>query len=155
MDYKKILVAVDSYEHSLKVYEDAVEIAKKEKAQLFLLHVLKQKTPDELMDRIGAFSEMEQSESIQVLREFNEHEASFARAWLEELRNKATDSGVDALCAVEIGDPAELICDVAKRWEADLLVIGRTRRSELMDRFIGSVTNYVVHHTPCSILLVY
>ena len=155
MDYKRILVAVDQYKHSLTVFTEALDIAVKEKAQLFLLHVIKQRTPDELMDRIGALGEVEQAESIRMLRQHNELESSRARTWLEELRKKAVDRGVDTLETVEIGDPAELICDIARRWDADLIVLGRTRRSSLLDRFIGSVTHYVIHHTPCSVLLVY
>ncbi len=155
MDYRKILVAVDQYKHSMKVFEEAVELAKKENAQLFLLHVVEQKTPDELMDRIGTYTDIEQTDSIRLLRQYNDQEVSQARAWLGELSEMARDRSVDVMETVEIGDPAELICDIAKRWKADLIVLGRTRRGELLDRFIGSVTNYVVHHTPCSVLLVY
>ncbi len=155
MDYRKILVAVGRYEHSLKVFRDAVDLAKKENARLFLLHVVEQKTPDELLDRIGTITDVEQTESIRLLKQYDEQEISRARAWLEELCKEAEEQGVDATEVVEIGNPEELICDVARRLEADLLVLGRTRRGGLIDRFIGSVTSYVLHHTTCNVLVVY
>ncbi len=155
MDYRKILVAVGRYEHSLKVFRDAVDLAKKENARLFLLHVVEQKTPDELLDRIGTITDVEQTESIRLLKQYDEQEISRARTWLEELCKEAEEQGVDATEVVEIGNPEELICDVARRLEADLLVLGRTRRGGLIDRFIGSVTSYVLHHTTCNVLVVY
>ena len=155
MDYRKILVAVGRYEHSLKVFRDAVDLAKKENARLFLLHVVEQKTPDELLDRIGTITDVEQTESIRLLKQYDEQEISRARAWLEELCKEAEEQGVDATEVVEIGNPEELICDVARRLKADLLVLGRTRRGGLIDRFIGSVTSYVLHHTTCNVLVVY
>ena len=51
------------------------------------------------------------------------------------------------------GDPADGIVEVAKREEADLIVLGsmgmRGKR-----RLLGSVPNKVSHHAPCDVLIV-
>lgn len=47
-----------------------------------------------------------------------------------------------------------MICDVARSWKADLIVLGRRGYSGVKELFLGSVSNYVLHHTPCSILTV-
>ncbi|MEY3330640.1 MAG: hypothetical protein RLZZ115_3525 [Cyanobacteriota bacterium] len=43
---------------------------------------------------------------------------------------------------------------MTKKWGADLVIVGRRNRSELAELFLGSVSNYVVHHVKCSVLVV-
>ncbi|MGL4622525.1 MAG: universal stress protein, partial [Chroococcidiopsis sp.] len=47
-----------------------------------------------------------------------------------------------------------LICDFALAWKADLIVTGRRGRRGLSEFFMGSVSNYVLHHASCSVLTV-
>ena len=42
----------------------------------------------------------------------------------------------------------------SQNWEADLIVIGRRGHQGLSEILLGSVSNYVVHHAPCSVLVV-
>lgn len=154
MEYKKILVAVDQFEHSLAVYEEALDLARKEDAKLMVFHCIKQDTPAELMGRIGTFAEMDQSESLRIRRQRADEEIVHARAWVEELCKQAIDKGISVESDVEEGNSGPLICDLAAKWGADLIILGRTRRGRLSERFLGSVSNYVIHHTPCSLLLV-
>ncbi|MCZ8054719.1 MAG: universal stress protein, partial [Microcystis sp. LE19-12.2C] len=49
---------------------------------------------------------------------------------------------------------AKTICKVAREENIDLIVIGRRGRSGLGELFLGSVSNYVLHHAPCSVLIV-
>ena len=67
----------------------------------------------------------------------------------------AGDKPISVETVVEEGIAGPKICELAKSWRADLVVIGRTRRSKLSECVLGSVSNHVIHHTPCSILLVY
>jgi nucleotide-binding universal stress UspA family protein len=52
------------------------------------------------------------------------------------------------------GHAAKTICKVAREENIDLIVIGRRGRSGLGELFLGSVSNYVLHHAPCSVLIV-
>ena len=47
------------------------------------------------------------------------------------------------------------ITDLAKSWDADLIVIGSHGRKGIGELILGSVSNYVSHHVPCSVLLVH
>ncbi|MEO0350033.1 MAG: universal stress protein, partial [Cyanobacteria bacterium P01_A01_bin.15] len=40
------------------------------------------------------------------------------------------------------------------QWNADLIMMGRRGRSGFSELLLGSVSNYVMHHAPCSVLTV-
>lgn len=46
------------------------------------------------------------------------------------------------------------ICKLAKSWEADLIVVGHQGMSPLQELARGSVSNYVMHYAPCSVLTI-
>ncbi|MGF1673753.1 MAG: universal stress protein, partial [Rivularia sp. (in: cyanobacteria)] len=50
--------------------------------------------------------------------------------------------------------PGYMICNVARSREVDLIVVGRHGRTGLSEFFLGSVSNYVLHHAPCSVLTI-
>jgi nucleotide-binding universal stress UspA family protein len=53
-----------------------------------------------------------------------------------------------------MGDAGRTICETAKNYSADLIVIGRNQRSVLSEIFLGSTSNYVLHHAPCSVMVI-
>jgi nucleotide-binding universal stress UspA family protein len=55
--------------------------------------------------------------------------------------------------AVIEGRPAEVLVEEAERLDADLIVVGNVRMQG-PGRILGSVGNHVVHHAPCSVLVV-
>ena len=52
------------------------------------------------------------------------------------------------------GNPGRSICELASTWEADLILVGSRGLKGLKEMFLGSVSNYVTHHAPCSVLIV-
>jgi nucleotide-binding universal stress UspA family protein len=55
---------------------------------------------------------------------------------------------------VSIGSPKEMIIEEAKDWGADLIVVGSHGYGFWGRMLIGSVSDAVVHHAPCSVLVV-
>jgi nucleotide-binding universal stress UspA family protein len=51
------------------------------------------------------------------------------------------------------GDPADALLGVARDIDADLIVVGN-KGMHGASRILGSVTNTVSHHAPCSVLIV-
>ena len=155
MSYQKIIVAVDQFQHSLVVFNHALDMAKKETAKLMVFSCLKQYTMADLENRIGAQNELDQSEAIKIHKKLEDNEIAHVKAWVAELAKQAEAKQIKVETIVEEGLPGPKICELAKSWGADLLVIGRSRRSKLSECVLGSVSNHVIHHTPCSVLLVY
>lgn len=54
---------------------------------------------------------------------------------------------------VEVGDAGPTICDVAGEIGADLVVIGSHGHGWVKRVLIGSVSDHVLHHAPCPVLI--
>lgn len=76
---------------------------------------------------------------------------------LKESLQRAADVVSDVAPSIEtyarLGNPAEVLCELADQVRADLLVVGN-RGMQGGRRFLGSVPNSVSHHSPCSVLIV-
>jgi nucleotide-binding universal stress UspA family protein len=62
------------------------------------------------------------------------------------------DAGADVL--IEHGSVGQTICEVAKEHGVDLVVVGTRDRSAWSKLWQPSVSDYVVHHAPCPVLVV-
>jgi nucleotide-binding universal stress UspA family protein len=77
----------------------------------------------------------------------------------ESIAEKATDSAVATLGSVDkvlndIGDPGRVICEEAKELAVDVIVVGRADKKWLDRLFEPSVSDYVMKHAPCPVLVV-
>jgi nucleotide-binding universal stress UspA family protein len=63
-----------------------------------------------------------------------------------------TNAHVEQL--VEVGDAADVICRVADRLRVDVVIVGSHGRSGLGRLLLGSVSEHVVRHAPCPVLVV-
>lgn len=55
---------------------------------------------------------------------------------------------------IEVGEAGSVICDVAAQIGADVVVVGSHGRGFLSRVLLGSVSEYVVRHAPCPVLVV-
>jgi nucleotide-binding universal stress UspA family protein len=102
--------------------------------------------------------------SLLLGREMTGYDPEFEAVWkalreqAKAVVTKATDvlrkAGLSVTSAMEEGDPKSKIIDLAKEWNADLIVLGSHGRKGL-DRFLmGSVSEAVVRHAHCSVEIV-
>ena len=83
-----------------------------------------------------------------------QHPTEEALQQLEEARKLLEDDGVQAETVHAFGNPAAEIIHAAERSGADLIVVGQRGRSAI-SRFIeGSVSDRVVRHATCDVLVV-
>ena len=73
----------------------------------------------------------------------------------EELVERTADEfGAKTDVVVEHGSPGERICATAAQHGIELIILGSHERGAF-GRFVhGSVSDYVVHHAPCPVLVV-
>jgi nucleotide-binding universal stress UspA family protein len=153
---RKILAAMDSSEMSPQVFDHALVLAQATGACLRLLHVANpgseniQDLPLHLVE-LTPYPWNGQQDLSYFTGSFESLEASF----LEACITKAQTNGVPAEYFQCLGDPGSTICNFALAWGADLIVIGRRGRVGMVELLLGSVSNYVVHHAPCSVQVVH
>ena len=154
----KILLAMDRTDLSKTAFVKAVSLAKGLDAKLILLHVLshaEEGSPQMTsVHTTGYCTEVNTILWETYEKEWNE----FVQDYQELLKwrtNEAKMAGVNAEFTQTAGSPGRTICDIARVGNVDLIVIGSHGRSGLREFFLGSVSNYVVHHAPCSVLVVH
>lgn len=156
--FKKILVALDSSSISKLVFAKALSLAKQNQANLMLLHVLsgeEEDSPMPLPPEVGAPYWTTVSEL--TLESWLKQWETYKNECLEQLQ-KFTVEAHQADITTEFrqlpGSAGRTICHLAWSWQADLIVIGNRGHSGLGELLLGSVSNYVLHHAPCSVLTV-
>lgn len=79
----------------------------------------------------------------------------FHEELLTRAKKKAEDSGVrDVVTVLLEGHVSDTLVTYFKHHPTDLLVMGSRGLSASTRLFLGSVSDFVVHHTPCPILIV-
>jgi nucleotide-binding universal stress UspA family protein len=99
----------------------------------------------------------ERDRLVGLVEEIDREGSDFKQQGIRLLRsysNKAIAAGVGTEFTQITGRPSSTICEFAQSCHADVIVIGRRGHSGLQEMLLGSVSNYVVHHALCSILLV-
>ena len=161
--FNKILVAIDRSAASKEVFNKALSLAKADTGCLILLHVLSVEESDSpfmssyLMQHKNRCIHVDPQIMRQANEEFDREWADFKQKGMELLRSfskKAIAAKVSTEFTQITGQPSSTICEFARSCQADAIVIGRRGRSGLQEMLLGSVSNYVVHHAPCSIMLV-
>jgi len=155
--FRKILVAVNDTEIGQHVFEQAVSLARLTNAELMLLQVISPFNDEYLnASEMETHSRYASSQIHNVEYYLRQWEALKQKGvqFLTLLTNQAIAKGIAAEFKQELGDPGRMICEVARNWNADVIVIGRRGLSGISELFLGSVSNYVLHHAPCSVLTV-
>ena len=145
MAYKRILVPVDGSPTSAKGLQEAIKLAKGTRARLRLLHVV---------EEYAAFAAPEVGVNIGPLLDAMK---SAGRKTLARIGLRARRAGVRAETALVEnfgGRVADTIVQQAKRWRADLIVIGTHGRRGLQRALVGSDAELVVRYSPVPVLLV-
>ncbi|MEA5594052.1 universal stress protein [Rivularia sp. UHCC 0363] len=156
--FKKILVAIDDGDTNKNILHEAISLALATDAQLTLTHVVPPFT--EIYPEPGFIAAHGYHPTIHgetTMKYYMERLDALEQKGIELLQsfaNKAQARGVKAEIVQATGSPGFMICKVASGREVDLILIGRHGRTGLSELFLGSVSNYVLHHAPCSVLTV-
>ncbi|MBE9098550.1 universal stress protein [Vacuolonema iberomarrocanum] len=153
---KKILVAIDDLERDREVFDEALAIAQTQEASLLLLHILPGEDQTNLFPPtlMGYGTPLLVETTIERFRQDWKALENHGLSMLQDIAAKAKANGAPCEFIQLAGSPAPIICEIARDWDVDLVVMGRRGFSGLAEVFIGSVSNYALHHAPCSVLVV-
>jgi len=137
---KKILVPVDGSDSSKKALEFAVAMAKSAKAHITVLEVIEEFGP------LPGYYEAAPPGKDRL-------------KWISEQRFEKVHTILDTTDVkwdrkIEEGYAADTICDIAAKGHYDMIVIGNRGLSAIGRFLVGSVSDRVVHHSPCTVTVV-
>lgn len=139
--FKTILVAVDGSEEAELAFKKAVNVAKRNQAKLIIAHIIDTRA----FQSITSFDDALADEATHI-----------AQQTLAQLVTYAQEHGVVKTEAiVEYGKPKTLIAKkIPDTYHIDLIVLGATGLNTVERLVIGSVSEYVIRHANCDVLVV-
>ena len=152
--FKKILLALGDSAESQEILSAGLTLAEKFGAEVLLLHVIQPMSLTGYSPLVGGMFPMVNEIALdQYAKEWHEYEQSGIEQ-LQTYAAQAKERGVQVEVSQNFGNSGAMICEVAKNWSADAIVMGRNQKSVMSEIFLGSTSNYVLHHAPCSVMVI-
>ncbi len=145
MAYKRILVPVDGGATSMRGLGEALKLATENKAKLCLLHVV---------EEYALIAAPEMGASIAPLLDSMR---AGGRKTLAAVARRAHAAGTRPECVLVEdfgGRVADAVVKQAKKWRADLIVMGTHGRRGVQRALLGSDAELVLRYSPVPVLLV-
>lgn len=137
--FNKILVAIDGSQASEKALTAAVDLAAQYKADLTALSVA------ELPEVVAMIDEVDE-----IRQSTEAHFRKIGEAAVEYARSR----GVALRSVVVRGHAADAIVRYAENEGINLVVIGQHGHSRITRFFLGSTSDRVSEHVPCTVMIV-
>lgn len=136
---KKIIVGDDGSEFALKALDKAIELAKKDDMEVVVVYAIDDFCP------IGV-TEID----CDVVREIQMKEAkNIVGLALKRIK----DAGVSGRDVTNVGRPADVIIESAKKENAEMIVVASHGKHGIKKVTLGSVTARVVEYSPIPVLV--
>ncbi len=136
--YDNILVAFDGSEFSKAALMTASSWVRRHGGRLFLVHAV-------------FFDEQE----LKIAPEQRENRLKLGKEMCYQTKEVVSSQlGKDVESLICEGEPHDVVVDIAKAQNADLITMGTHGRKGLKKLFMGSVTSRVIVSSPCDVLVV-
>ena len=143
--FRSIVVGTDGSETANEAVRQATELAKAVGAKVNLVSAFQP---------VGNQRLREERTQVPDDAQWMVNEREDVDATLRDARDRAKDAGVEVETFSRQGDPADAILDVAEEQGADLIIVGSHGYNRWERLLLGSVSDSVIHHAPCSVLVV-
>ena len=141
MNFDEILVPFDGSSFAKRAYNRALDIAQVHDSKIFVIMIIKIEYPP-----IVGFSRTQP-------KLMKAHQ-KYAKKQIENLKYVATKRGISFGSKIKQGTSVvKEITDFVKSHKFDLIVMGSHGRTGFKKLVLGSVTNGVIQHTKCPVLV--
>jgi|SRR5690625_1011347 len=141
LNYDNILIAVDGSDAANKAFNRAVQLAKINEAKLIITHVIDTR----------AFATAEAYDQT-IISQTEKYSKELVQTYVDKLE----DAGLtDYETKIDFGSPKVKIAkDIAKEYDADLIVCGATGLNAVERFLMGSVSESITRYAKCDVLVV-
>ncbi len=148
--FDKILVPLDCSKFAENSLNVAIEVAKKFSSQLFLLHVFP--AHDEYR-RAGITGKMRARKGAHGAAKISEEIPKVCTDLLANSKRKVASEGVPVEILLKEGHIVNTILETIIQGGFDLVIMGARGQSAIKKLLLGSVSNGVIRHANCSVLV--
>jgi nucleotide-binding universal stress UspA family protein len=141
----KLLLAIDNSQYSVEAIKEIAKRPWPPKTIVRVISVVEPVPPQAAELWYDASGSLER-----VQQEMTKRAAELTQKASESLKRK----GLKVESAVREGDARSEIVDEARKWSADLIVLGSHGYTGVKRLLLGSVASSVVSHAPCSVEIV-
>lgn len=173
--FKTILVPTDGSDHASRAVAVASDLAAQYDARIILLYAIERNRLPEALSRFAEIENLERSGpgprtarppetlygSLPVTDAMPEERhrgpvmQEVAERFLQMAESVARDRNVESVATrTEEGDPANCILDVARREQADAIIMGSRGLGNVTGVLYGSVSHKVCHDADCTCITV-
>jgi nucleotide-binding universal stress UspA family protein len=145
----RVLFATDGGKQSDAAIEAIKQFALGENDEVKLVSVVDMALPMAI-DIYGGFL----PDTSELEKTARENAAKIVEESAAKIKAFAGEKNVAISTDVLFGSPDSRIVETAETWNADLIVVGSHGYSRWERLLLGSVSDSVVHHAPCSVLVV-
>lgn len=145
--FSRILVCSDGSEQAIEAAKNAVELARRFDAQLILLNVYDPSV-------VPAATMGVPSGALQIAINAGRYAEETQKAIEEETSQVFQEAGITYTMRRERGHPVDRIVSVAQEEKVDLIVLGSRGLGGFDRLLLGSVSEGVLHHAHCPVLIV-
>lgn len=154
MSFSRILVALDRSPVAATVFEQTLKLAFTDESSLLLIHCLSSKTWEEFSPMIDVAFGWAGKKKLWQLQQEALQDMEEARKLMQTYHQQATERGISTEYYCPVGEPSFRISEFAQNWRADLIILGRRGRKSLVEILMGSVSDRIIHHAPCPVLII-
>ena len=137
--FKRIVLGLDGSDESTNALEFTKKLATSEDAHVEIVHVHEYM----IAGRAG----------MQPVRVDEDELEAVVRRQAEALKSDGVDAHL-TIVSTSAGGPAHVLADHARAGNADVIVVGTRGRTTLAGLLLGSVTQRLMHVSPCPVLAV-
>jgi nucleotide-binding universal stress UspA family protein len=141
----KLLLAIDNSQYSVEAIKEIAKRPWPPKTIVRVVSVVEPVPPPAAEFWYDASGSLER-----VQQEMAKRATELTQKTSETLKSK----GLKIEVAVREGDARSVIVDEARKWSADLIVLGSHGYTGIKRLLLGSVASSVVSHAPCSVEIV-
>jgi len=153
--FQKILVPIDGSEHSAKALDAAAQIAEKFSGTITLIHVYSVSVQPVMMPEPSSSGSL----GMPIL---TGTEVTKIIEAAQKVGNRILDDGEQRIKSDKVqvkkilleGHAVQEIVRIATEDDYDLIVIGARGVSHMREILLGSVTDGVIHHVRCPVLVI-
>lgn len=145
----RIIIAIDGTDYGTAALERLCQLGLGSNDEIRVVSVIDMAMPMAI-DIYGGYL----PDTSDLEKTAQENAERYVKEAVTRLESAFSGNDINISSEVLFGTPESRIVELAEEWKADLIVVGSHGYRRWERILLGSVSNSIVHHAPCSVMVV-